>query len=68
MEKGDRVRVVDLDIDDDEFYSIGAEGVIHAVTGNALMVTFDKGKYLKDRGNDGDTWYVNKSKVEKVED
>lgn len=68
MEKGDRVRVVDVEFSDAIFYSIGAEGVIHTVAGNTLMVTFDKGRYLKDRGKDGDTWYINKSKVEKVEE
>jgi len=64
MEKGDRVRVVDLDSDDDEFYSIGAEGIVAAELDGTLLVEFDKGRYLKDRGG----WYINESKVEKVED
>jgi len=61
---GDRVRVVSFtEGNNDEFYSIGAEGVVLDVENDVLYVEFDKGKY---RHIIDSSWWVGLDEVELV--
>lgn len=64
FKEGDRIRIIGDSIDNFEFFSLGAEGVVERICenifdGSDLLVIFDTGEFMEcDSEGNPSSWYV----------